>query len=150
MGEIHCYRFEADIDASINDVFECLNKDEHVLKWNTQIIKNIYEGNEDDLKEGSTFITRQKIEKKVYELEGKYVKYEPPYRAILVTQTKEGISKAEYNLDETTEGTRFTVDVYLIPSNWIYKVAAKMFVKVIKPMYDEQFEAFVDYVHYRS
>lgn len=147
MKEIHCYHFESEIFANIDLVSECLNKDKHVLKWNSQIIENIYDGNENDLHEGSTFITRQKIGKKVYELEGKYVKYDPPNFASLETQTKEGISKTEYILEEIPEGTKFIVNVSLIPSNWIYKTATNIFKGSVKYVYDEQFERFVEYVH---
>ena len=145
--EMHCYHFAAEISAPIHVVFQCLNKDEHVLKWNTQIIRNIYEGSEEDLEAGSTFTTVQKIGGKVYELEGKYVEYDPPYFAVVETETKEGISKTEYRLEELDGETSFTVDVYLIPSSWIYKTTMKMMKWAVKRMYDEQFERFVDYIH---
>src|SRR5690625_592834 len=105
--EMHCYHFAAEISAPIDVVFQCLNKDEHVLKWNTQIIRNIYEGSEEDLEAGSTFTTVQKIGGKVYELEGKYVEYVPPYFAVVETETKEGISKTEYRLEELNGETSF-------------------------------------------
>ncbi|WP_284139386.1 hypothetical protein [Virgibacillus sp. LDC-1] len=147
MKEIHCFRFEAEIYTNIDLVSECLNKDEHVLKWNTQIIENIYDGSEDDLGEGATFITRQKIGKKVYELQGKYTKYDPPNYASVETETKEGISKTEYSMEETPEGTNFIVNVSLVPSNWIYKLATHMFKWSFKYVYNEQFERFIEYVY---
>ncbi|MDQ0273564.1 SRPBCC family protein [Cytobacillus purgationiresistens] len=147
MKEIHCYSFELEIDSNIDLVFECLNKDEHVLKWNSQIIENIYDGSENDLEEGSTFITRQKIGKKVYELQGLYTKYNPPYQAKVETETKEGVSKTEYILEETSEGTKFIVNVYLVPSSWIYKVMTNMFKWSFKHVYDEQFNNFKEYVY---
>ena len=147
MDEILCYTYATEIDADINFVFECLNLDKHVLQWNTQIIENIYDGDESDLTEGSTFITKQKVGKKTYEFVGKYTKYEPPKHAIVETTTKEGLSKTEYRLEKTSIGTKFTVNVYLIPSNWFYKILMKLFKETVTPMYDEQFNMFVDYVH---
>lgn len=44
LREIECYIFENEIEADINLVFECLKQDKHLLKWNMQIIENIYEG----------------------------------------------------------------------------------------------------------
>lgn len=147
LDEILCYTYETELDADINLVFECLNLDKHVLQWNTQIIENIYDGDESDLTEGSTFITRQKVGKKTYEFIGKYAKYNSPKHAIVETTTKEGLSKTEYTLEKTSEGTKFTVNVYLIPSNWFYKTLMKIFKGSVKPMYDEQFDLFVDYVY---
>ncbi|MHA6251155.1 SRPBCC family protein [Oceanobacillus sp. CAU 1775] len=147
MKEILCYTYEVELDAEIDLVFDCLNKDKHVLNWNTQIIENIYEGNEDELTEGSTFITKQKLEKKVYEFSAKYSKYNPPNHAIVETVTKEGISRTEYYLEEIYGETRFTVKVYLIPSNWIYKLLTNIFKGSFKYVYDDQFDSFVDYVH---
>ncbi|GIO27483.1 SRPBCC family protein [Ornithinibacillus bavariensis] len=147
MEEIRCYSFESELDANIDLVFECLSKDKHVLKWNSQIIENIFDGNENDLGEGSTFITRQKIGKKVYELEGIYTKYETPYYVNVETKTKEGLSKTEYILRETPEGTHFTVNVYLVPSNWTYKIITKMLKWSFKFIYDDQFNSFIEYVY---
>ncbi|MGD6845731.1 SRPBCC family protein [Bacillus infantis] len=147
MSEIECYTFENEIEADIHLVFECLNRDKHVLKWNTQLIENIYEGSESDMKEGSAFITRQKIDKKVYELKGIYSKYNPPYHAIVETETKEGKSKTEYTLKEYSEGTLFTVRVTLVPSNWFYKTAAKLLKWSFKFIYDDQFKRFIEYVY---
>ncbi len=145
--EIHCYRFESEIYTNMELVSECLNKDEHVLKWNTQIIENIYDGSEEELREGATFITRQKIGKKVYELQGKYTKYEPPNYATVETETKEGLSKTEYILEETPEGTNFIVNVSLVPSNWLYKLVTQMFKWSFKHVFDEQFENFIEYIY---
>ncbi|NRG47688.1 SRPBCC domain-containing protein, partial [Bacillus sp. CRN 9] len=145
--EIHCYKFESEINSDINLVFECLNKDKHVLKWNTQIIENLYDGHEDDLKEGSTFITRQKIGKKIYELQGSYTKYNPPYHGKVETKTKEGVSKTEYILEEIPDGTKFIVKVSLVPSNWFYKVATNILKWSFKYIYDEQFKNFIEYVY---
>ncbi|MGM0943140.1 MAG: SRPBCC family protein [Bacillota bacterium] len=147
MKEIHCYRFESEIDSTIDLVSECLNKDEHVLKWNTQIIENMYDGSEDDLVEGATFITKQKLGKKVYEFHAKCTRHDPPNYATVETKTKEGISKTEYILKETPEGTNFIVNVSLIPSNWIYKLATHMFKWSFKHVYDEQFDNFIEYVY---
>lgn len=147
MREILCYTFENEIEADINLVFECLNQDKHVLKWNTQIIENKYEGRESDLKEGSTFITRQKIEKKIYEINGIYSKYNPPYHAIVETETKEGKSKTEYILEEYSEGTLFSVRVTLVPSNWFYRLGTQLMKWSFKFLYDDQFKNFIEYVY---
>lgn len=66
---------------------------------------------------------------------------------ILETETKEGISKTEYILEETSEGTNFTVNVSLIPSKFIYKLATNMLKWSFKYVYDEQFEKLIEYVY---
>ncbi|MEK4921084.1 SRPBCC family protein [Cytobacillus sp. FSL R5-0569] len=147
MKEIQCYRFESEIEADIDLVFECLNKDQHVLKWNTQIIENHYDGAESDLKEGSMFTTRQKIGKKVYELQAVYSKYDPPFYAVVETKTKEGISRTEYILEILPEGTKFIANFTLIPSNWIYKLVTNMMKWSFKYVYDEQFNQYIEYIY---
>ncbi|MFD2046569.1 hypothetical protein ACFSTA_20120 [Ornithinibacillus salinisoli] len=65
----------------------------------------------------------------------------------LETETKEGISKTEYTLTEHDEGTVFTVEVSLIPSNWYYKLMNNMFKWSFKYVYDDQFNNFIEYVY---
>lgn len=147
MEVILSYTYETEIDATIDLVFDCLNKDEHVLKWNNHIIENIYHGTEEDLTEGSIYTTRQKLGKKVYEFDVKYIKYNPPNLVVIESETKEGLNRTEYQLEELAESTKISVKVYIEPANWFFKLALTIFKRTIEPVYDEQFNRFVDYVY---
>ncbi|KGA98492.1 hypothetical protein AJ85_07570 [Alkalihalobacillus alcalophilus ATCC 27647 = CGMCC 1.3604] len=147
MKEILCYEFEKDIDAPIEVVFECLNEDRHVLEWNSQILEHIYDGEESELKEGSTYKTKQQIGKKIIILEAQYNIFQPPYLAEVKSKSKEGISRTKYTLSKNEYGTHFQVEVFLIPKNWFVSMMTKMFKWSFKFIYDEQFNQFVDYIY---
>ncbi|WP_282155853.1 SRPBCC family protein [Cytobacillus gottheilii] len=147
MREIECYTFENEIEADIQLVFECLNDDEHVVKWNSQIIENISVDPKSEIKVGSTFITRQKIDKKVIEVKATYSEYNPPYVVAVEADTKEGISRTVYTLKEFPEGTILQVRVTLLPSNWYYNTITKLMKWSFKFIYDDQFKSFIDYVY---
>ncbi|MGD6942880.1 SRPBCC family protein [Cytobacillus gottheilii] len=147
MREIECYTFENEIEADIHLVFECLNEDEHVVQWSSHIIENISEDPKGEIKIGSTYISRQKFEKKVFEAKATYTKYNPPYNVAVETDTKEGISRTEYTLEEFAEGTILHVKVTLLPSNWYYKTITKLMKWSFKFIYDDQFKSFIDYVY---
>ncbi|UOQ86955.1 SRPBCC domain-containing protein [Gracilibacillus salinarum] len=146
MKEIKCYYFQAVILADIQLVSDCLNQDEHVLQWNDQIIENIFDGKEEDLAEGSTYITRQKLGKKIYTLPATYTTFNPPHHVAVSSKTKEGLSKTEYTLTEYDGGTVFTVEVTLIPANSYYKFITNLMKWSFKYVYDDQFQKFIDYV----
>ncbi|MGN7312745.1 SRPBCC family protein [Alkalicoccobacillus gibsonii] len=145
MKEMICFTFEAMIDVPVDFVFACLNEDKHVLQWNDFIVENVYDGDEQDLKEGSIFITKQKVGKKIIELEGEYSKYNPPHAAEVKTSTKEGIGFTRYQLIEEDNQTYFKVEVAMIPRNMYYSILTKTFKWSFKLMYTEQFEKFVEY-----
>ncbi|MBM0066838.1 SRPBCC family protein [Alkalicoccobacillus gibsonii] len=145
MKEMICFTFEAMIDVPVDVVFACLNEDKHVLQWNDFIVENVYDGDEQDLKEGSIFITKQKVGKKIIELEGEYSKYNPPHAAEVKTNTKEGIGFTRYQLIDKGGQTHFKVEVAMIPRNMYYSILTKTFKWSFKLMYTEQFEKFVEY-----
>ncbi|WYP27224.1 SRPBCC family protein [Alkalihalobacillus sp. FSL W8-0930] len=145
MKEMICFTFDDTIDVPVDFVFTCLNEDKHVLEWNDFIVENVYDGDERDLKEGAIFITKQKVGKKIIELEGEYTKFQPPYAAEVKTSTKEGVGFTRYQLIEDGNQTHFKVEVALIPSNMYYSILTKTFKWSYKLMYTEQFEKFVEY-----
>jgi hypothetical protein len=147
MKELGVYRFEEIIEVPIKDLFDYLNKDEHVLKWNSMIVENIYEGSEDDIGEGSIVTTVQKIDKKVYSFEAELIEYKPPYRATIKTKTKEGTSITRYRLTPVGNPTKLEVEASLIPSNWFYKILVKLTGWASKYVFDEQYKNFVTYVY---
>ena len=145
MNEIICFAFLKHIDVPINHVFSYLNEDKHVLEWNDYVVENVYEGKESDIKVGSTFITKQKVGKKIIELEAEYGIFNPPFNAEVKTSTKEGISTTRYTLVKENGGTLFRVEAFLIPKNYYYSIVTKMFKWTFKLMYDEQYEKFIEY-----
>lgn len=148
MNEITVFTFDEVIDAPIQFVYMCLNKDEHVSEWNEFIVENIYpNGNEDELAAGSKYQTVQKIDKKVITLEAEIIEFQPPFHAVLKTETKEGVSYTKYRLTEEAEGTRLHVESSLIPSNIKYKLLTKFMGWAVRFMYKDQYQSFVAYVH---
>lgn len=149
--EIIVYEFERTIEVSIDIVFNCLNKDEHVLKWNTMILEHIYEGSEEDMKVGAKYITKQQVDKKIFTIEAEIVEYDPPFKVAVASKTKEGYSTTYYQLTELDSGeTHLAVKVSLIPSNFFYKLAVKLTKGLSKFVYDEQFENFIAYLYHQQ
>ncbi|MDQ0208780.1 SRPBCC domain-containing protein [Alkalicoccobacillus murimartini] len=148
MKEILVFSFEELIDAPIDFVFTCLNKDEHVEHWNELIVRSIYQKHsEDELEVGSTYQTVQKVGNKEYTFEAELTDYKPPFRATIKTETKEGVSITRYQLSEETEGTHLKVQASITPSNIKYKVLTKLFGWLSRFLYKDIYQQFVNYVH---
>ncbi|TSB46009.1 SRPBCC domain-containing protein [Alkalicoccobacillus porphyridii] len=148
MNEIKIFTFDEVIDAPIELVFMCLNKDEHVLQWNEFVLKNIYPtDSEDDLRQGSTYQAVQKIGKKELTLDVEIIEFNPPHQVTLKIETKEGLSYTRYQLSEDTNRTRLQVEASLIPSSVKYKLMSKLTSWAVQFVNKVQYKAFVEYVH---
>lgn len=141
--EILVYRFEKVIDAPIEVVFDWLNNDEKIKLWNTTVVENIYESEE--LKPGTRYQSVQKIGNMTYTIHCVLTEYDPPYKAVAHTETKEGTSITKYFLSEENNKTRLTIEASIVPSNFIYKTAAKLLGKKAaqKLNLNEQYERLV-------
>ena len=148
MNEIIVFTYEELIDAPIDLVFTYLNKDEHVQQWNEFIVRNTYEKHsEDELEAGSTYQTVQKVGKKEFIFQAEILDYKPPFRAVVKTETKEGISITRYQLSQDTDGTLFKVEASITPSNVRYKFLTTLFGWMNRFIYKDIYQKFVDYVH---
>ncbi|WP_054711855.1 DUF3284 domain-containing protein [Bacillus sp. JCM 19041] len=149
MKKILCYHYETYFpEVKAQDIFTCLHYDRHVLKWNNQVIENIYKTNEDEITEGSTYISRMKIDKKEIEVEALIIKMEIPNKFAVETKTKEGRSMTEYYLEEDSEGTNFKVIVSLIPTNLFYYSLTVTMKWSFKFIYNDLFDHFREYVYH--
>ncbi|QPC48100.1 SRPBCC family protein [Mangrovibacillus cuniculi] len=146
-NEVLVYSFHEYIDAPLESVYEYMNKDEHVYQWNSMIEEHIYEGNEEEIKAGSTYKSRMKLDKKEFVIETKIIKHEPPYHAEIHGYSKEGVSITRYWFERDGHGTTLTVEASLLPKNFLYKWASKLFKPFSKLVFDEQYKAFVQYVY---
>ncbi len=104
-------------EVAPEEVFTYLHYDRHLFQWNNQVIENIYETTEDEVKEGSTYRSKMRVEKKEIEITVTIKKMDVPNHFIAHAQTKEGVNITQYILEERDGGTHFQVIVSLIPRN---------------------------------
>lgn len=142
MKELLIAQYDFLVDAPTEYVFKCVNDDEMILQWNDHLVENVYECPEDQLnpKAGSRFKSVQLIEKKKFTVDAVLTVYEPPYRVDVSAETKEGTSTTSYQLSREGGYTRLMIEVTMIPSNWFYRMNARLFGWAARMMYLEQFE----------
>ncbi len=142
MKELLVYRYEEVINAPIDVVFDYVNDDEKIKCWNTLFVENIYEAPEDKelARPGTKFKTVQKIDKKVMTIESVLIEFMPPYKIVMHSQSKEGLSISKYELSREYHGTRLIVEASIIPSNFLYKIATKLLGWTSKYIYEEQYK----------
>jgi uncharacterized protein YndB with AHSA1/START domain len=143
--EMLVYRFERVVNAPIDVVFEYVDNDEKVKLWNTMIVENIYESEEDARmgKPGTKFKSVQKFDNKTFTVDCVMTEYDPPYKIVLHSESKEGIGLSRYFLSREYNSTRLVVEASLIPRNFLYKFTAKIFGKAAGFVFNEQFENLV-------
>lgn len=142
MKEITVYRYEEIIFAPIEAVFEYVNNDEKIIRWNSMLVENIYE-NPDDyrlMKPGTTFTSVQRFDKKTIKAASKLVEIDPPYKVVVHAESKEGTSIARYQLSPMNGGTKLVVEASIIPKNGFYWLMTKLLGWTTKFIYQEQFE----------
>ncbi|GAF20333.1 hypothetical protein JCM19046_5058 [Bacillus sp. JCM 19046] len=145
--KIVCYTYETFFEeVAAEEVFTYLHYDRHLFQWNNQVIENIYETTEDELKEGSTYRSKMRIEKKEMEVDITIKKMDVPNHFIAHAQTKEGVNITQYKLEERDGGTHFQVIVSLIPRNLFYWLLAQTTKWAVKFVYNDVFDAFKKYV----
>lgn len=148
MKELLVYRYDEVIQAPIDIVFEYVDDDEKIKLWNSLFIENIYEKEEDATlnKPGTKFKTVQKIDKKTMTIDSELVEYEAPFKVVMHSFSREGTSISKYYLSREYNGTRLIVESSIVPSNFIYHLATKIFGKMSAVVYDEQFQRLKSYV----
>lgn len=147
MKEMLMYRYENFIEAPIELVFECFNKDEHVSEWNSLFVENKYENGYEEFRVGAKSISIQKIDKKIIETETELVEYQAPFVSSIRGVSKEGVSTCRYAFEETEFGTQVTVEVRMIPKNLFYKIMMSMTRWMTKMVYEEEFENCEMYIY---
>lgn len=151
MKEITCYTYGTFFPGvPAQEVFTYLHYDKHVFNWNNQVIENRYETTEDEVSEGSNYISRMRIDKKEIEVEIFIKKMDIPSHFIAESRTKEGINVTQYLLDERADGTQFRVLVSIIPANIFYSLLAQTTKWAVKYVYNDVFDQFKDYVEAQS
>ncbi|WP_410983140.1 SRPBCC domain-containing protein [Bacillus cereus] len=136
------FAIEVLIEAPIEVVFDYVKDDEKVKEWNAFLIENHYplERVKENPRVGDTFISVQKLGKKVYESEVEFLEYEPPYIITLGGETKQGYSTTTYVLEEEEEGTLLTLILEYAPSNLFYRILYKLTGWMSRAVYAEQLE----------
>ncbi len=94
------FAIEVLIQAAIDVVFEYVKDDEKTKEWNTFLIENRYplERVKENPRVGDTFISAQKMGKKIFESEVEFLEYEAPYIITLGGEMKQGYSTTTYIL----------------------------------------------------
>lgn len=148
MKEMLVYRFEEVINAPLDVVFDYVNDDEKIKLWNTLFIENIYETEESkhEYKPGTKFKTVQKIDKKTITIDTVVIEYDAPYKIVMHSTSKEGLSISKYFLSREYNGTRLIVEASLIPSNIFYQIITKMFGWAGKMLFEEQYQNLIAYI----
>lgn len=148
MKEQKVFTYENVIEAPIDFVFDCINDDEKIKQWNEFLIENIYNSDEDKKasRPGTTFQTVQRVGKKTFTIDSELIEFKAPHLIVMHAHSKEGTSITHYKLSEENERTKLTVEASLIPSNFFYMLATKMFGWLGKFAYQEQFEKLKEYV----
>lgn len=141
MKELLVYRFEEIIYAPIEVVFAYVDEDEKIKQWNTMFIENIYDASNNGKTnmQGTTFQTVQKIDNKVLKVDSVIVEYEAPFKIVMHSTSKEGISISKYLLSREYNGTKLVVEASIIPSNFFYEIFTKLFGWASKYIFEEQY-----------
>lgn len=148
MQEFLVLRYETTIDAPLQLVVDCIHKDEHITKWNSLVVENVYDNENEEVRLGSKYISRQKLSKnKIDEFQCEITEFEENRLVTVATTTKEGVSKTRYTFNEVEDGTELTVECYLQPSNWYHKMKTKLTKPLIKFVYIDQFEECEAYIY---
>lgn len=139
------FALEVVIDAPIEMVFDYIDKEEKIKEWNTFIVENRYPTNIDleNPRAGDTYISVQKIGKKIFEVEAEILEYDAPHLVSVGSEMKQGYGATTYLLEESDEGTVLTLISEFEPSNFYYKIVHKLTEWVSREMYGEELERLV-------
>jgi hypothetical protein len=148
LNEMLVYRFDEVIHAPIDVVFRYIDDDEKIKLWNTMLIENIYDNEENKpvYEPGTKFVTVQKVDKKIIKIDSILVEYEAPSKVVMHSRSKEGLSISKYLLSRDHNGTRLIIEASLIPSNVFYKLVTKLFGWATKLVFEEQYQNLKKYV----
>ncbi|MDF2036927.1 SRPBCC domain-containing protein [Cytobacillus oceanisediminis] len=148
MKEMLVYRYEDVIHAPIDLVFKYVDDDEKIKLWNTMLIENIYnnEENKPVPEPGTKFVTVQKLDKKIIKIDSELIEYEAPHKVVMHSHSKEGLSISKYYLTREHNGTRLIVEASLVPSNFFYRLTTKLLGWTAKFVFEEQYQNLKRYV----
>ncbi|MFD5850114.1 MULTISPECIES: hypothetical protein [Cytobacillus] len=84
MKEMLVYRYEDVIHAPIDLVFKYVDDDEKIKLWNTMLIENIYDNEENKPVPvpGTKFVTVQKLDKKIIKIDSELIEYKAPIKLL--------------------------------------------------------------------
>lgn len=148
MKEMLVYRYEDVIHAPIDLVFKYVDDDEKIKLWNTMLIENIYEDEENKPVPvpGTKFVTVQKLDKKIIKIGSELIEYKAPHKVVMHSHSKEGLSISKYLLSREHNGTRLIVEARLVPSNFFYKLTTRLLGWTAKFVFEEQYQNLKRYV----
>ncbi|GAB6927338.1 SRPBCC domain-containing protein [Paenibacillus sp. JCM 10914] len=142
------------IEADIEEVFPYLIEDEKLRLWNSFVIENIYESEEERKLPvpGTRYTSVQRIDQKVRHFPAEYVEYDPPYLITVTTTSKEGLSTTRYSLSRSGSGTLVRILASAAPSNWYYTIIGKLMGGltkrlVLKPQFNQLKRVVEQYQH---
>jgi uncharacterized protein YndB with AHSA1/START domain len=150
MEEKLLFRLEEFIDAPIDVVFDYLDDDDKIRRWNDFFVENIYENGKQESIPGTKFTSVQRIEKKTIRTEIVLTEYDPPNKIIMEGYSKEGKAFTRYFLYKEYDGTRVVMESSIIPSNLYYRIITKLFGGLGKFLYKEQVQQLKDDLEMRD
>lgn len=150
MEEKLLFRLEEIIYAPIEVVFDFVDDDDKIKRWNDYFIENIYENETKKNIPGTKFISVQQYGKKTISVEVELLEYEAPNKIIMVSNSKEGTSYTRYFLSREYDGTKLIMESSIIPKNTYYRILTKLFGGLGKYVYEEQIHALKNYIEMRD
>lgn len=150
MKEKLLFRLEEFIAAPIDVVFDYLDDDEKIRRWNDFFVENIYENGKQENVPGTRFTSVQRIEKKTIRTEIVLTEYDPPNKIIMEGYSKEGKAFTRYFLYREYDGTKLVMESSIIPSNLYYRIITKLFGGLGKFLYKEQVQRLKEYLEMRD
>jgi uncharacterized protein YndB with AHSA1/START domain len=150
MEEKLLFRLDEFIAAPIDVVFDYLDDDEKIQRWNEYFVENIYENGKQENLPGTKFVSVQRFEKKTIRTDIVLTEYDPPNKIIMEGYSKEGTAFTRYFLYKEEDGTRIVMESSIIPKNLYYRIITKLFGGLGKFIYKDQINNLREYLEMRD
>jgi len=147
MSKVHFYDSILLIDAPIEEVYDYLTKNEHILSWSNMTKDHIY-ANGEPLQysyAGQKLQVIQEHRGKRYSADAWIEKIEAPSFIDLRTANEIGTMIGQYHLQSKQNQTELQIDLMVDTPKWAYAILYKLSKSRLNRMYDEEFQRLSDY-----
>ncbi|WP_393964413.1 SRPBCC family protein [Exiguobacterium sp. S22-S28] len=147
MSKIHFYKSVQVIDASIEEVYDYLTKNEHILSWSNMTKDHIYAEGEplQYLYAGQKLQVIQEHRGKRYSADAWVEKIEAPSFIDVRTANDMGTMIGQYHLQSKQNRTELQIDFLVETPKWAYAILYKLSKSRLNRMYKEEFRRLIDY-----
>ncbi|WP_426273597.1 SRPBCC domain-containing protein [Exiguobacterium sp. R-17] len=147
MSKIHFYNSVQLIDASIEEVYDYLTKNEHILSWSNMTKDHVYAEGEplQYSYAGQKLQVIQEHRGKRYCADAWVENIEAPSFIDLRTSNEVGTMIGQYHLQSKQNQTELQIDLIVDTSKWAYAILYKLSRSRLSRMYNEEFQRLSDY-----